>query len=82
MFYVSFLITTKQKIIVNTQTIKKKEYKHSTKETQNTKQKIKKKKKRKTTKQLPNAGRGHQAPRKAAQCLRKEVGKNIKDILG
>ena len=50
LFYVSFLITTKQKIIVNTQTIKKKEYKHSTKETQNTKQKIKKKKKRKTTK--------------------------------
>ena len=30
--------------------IKKKEYKHSTKETQNTQQKIKKKKKRKTTK--------------------------------
>ena len=26
-----------------------------------------------------NAGRGHQAPRRAAQCLRKEVGKNIKD---
>ena len=26
-----------------------------------------------------NAGRGHQAPRKAAHCLRKEVGKNIKD---
>ena len=26
-----------------------------------------------------NAGRGHQASRKAAQCLRKEVGKNIKD---
>ena len=26
-----------------------------------------------------NASRGHQAPRKAAQCLRKEVGKNIKD---
>ena len=30
-------------------------------------------------KQLLNAGRGHQAPRKAAHCLRKEVGKNIKD---
>ena len=29
-------------------------------------------------KQLLNAGRGHQAPRKAAHCLRKEVGKNIK----
>ena len=28
---------------------------------------------------LLNAGRGHQAPRKAAHCLRKEVGKNIKD---
>ena len=26
-----------------------------------------------------NAGRGHQAPRKAAHCLLKEVGKNIKD---
>ena len=26
-----------------------------------------------------NAGREHQAPRKAAHCLRKEVGKNIKD---
>jgi len=26
-----------------------------------------------------NAGRGHQAPRKAAHCLRKEVGQNIKD---
>ena len=26
-----------------------------------------------------NAGRGHQAPRKAAHHLRKEVGKNIKD---
>ena len=30
-------------------------------------------------KQLLNAGRGHQAPRKAAHCLRKQVGKNIKD---
>ena len=30
-------------------------------------------------KQLLNAIRGHQAPRKAAHCLRKEVGKNIKD---
>ena len=30
-------------------------------------------------KKLLNAGRGHQAPRKAAHCLRKEVGKNIKD---
>ena len=30
-------------------------------------------------KQLLNAGRGHQAPRKAAHCLRKEVGKNTKD---
>ena len=26
-----------------------------------------------------NAGRGDQAPRKAAHCLQKEVGKNIKD---
>ena len=26
-----------------------------------------------------NADRGHQAPRKAAHCLQKEVGKNIKD---
>ena len=32
-----------------------------------------------STKQLLNAGRGHQAPRKAAHCLRKEVGQNIKD---
>ena len=30
-------------------------------------------------KQLLNAGRGHQAPRKAAHCLQKEVGQNIKD---
>ena len=30
-------------------------------------------------KQLLNAGRGHQAPRKAAHCLRKEVRQNIKD---
>ena len=26
-----------------------------------------------------NAGRGHQTPRKAVHCLRKEVGQNIKD---
>ena len=26
-----------------------------------------------------NAGRGHQAPRKAAHSLQKEVGQNIKD---
>ena len=32
-----------------------------------------------STKQLLNAGRGHQAPRKVAHCLRKEVGQNIKD---
>ena len=32
-----------------------------------------------STKQLLNAGRGHQAPRKAAHCLQKEVRKNIKD---
>ena len=32
-----------------------------------------------TAKQLLNAGRGHQAPRKATHCLRKEVGKNIKE---
>ena len=36
-------------------------------------------KRRKCTKQLLDAGRGHQAPRKAAHCLQKEVGKNIKD---
>ena len=32
-----------------------------------------------STKQLLNAGRGHQAPRKAAYCLWKEVGQTIKD---
>ena len=32
-----------------------------------------------STKQLLNAGRGHRTPRKAAHCLREEVGKNIKD---
>ena len=33
-----------------------------------------------STKQFLNAGRGHQAPRKAAHSyLQKEVGKNIKD---
>ena len=26
-----------------------------------------------------NAGRGHQAPRKAAHCLQKEVGQKTKD---
>ena len=26
-----------------------------------------------------NAGRGHQAPRKADHCLQKQVGKNTKD---
>ena len=31
------------------------------------------------TKQLLNAGRGHQAPRKADHCLQKQVVKNIKD---
>ena len=31
-----------------------------------------------STKQLLNAGRGHQAPRKATHCLRKEVGKKYK----
>ena len=30
-------------------------------------------------KKLLNAGRGDQAPGKAAHCLQKEVGKNIKD---
>ena len=30
-------------------------------------------------KQLLNVGREHQPPRKAAHCLRKEVGQNIKD---
>ena len=29
--------------------------------------------------QLLNTGGGHQAPRKAAHCLQKEVGQNIKD---
>ena len=32
-----------------------------------------------STKQLLNAGRGHQVPRKAAHCLRKEVGQNIQE---
>ena len=32
-----------------------------------------------SAKQLLNAGRGHQAPRKSNPTLRKEVGKNIKD---
>ena len=32
-----------------------------------------------STKQLLKIGRGHQAPRKAAHCLQKEVGQNIKD---
>ena len=32
-----------------------------------------------STKKLLNAGRGHQAPRKAAHCLWKEAGQNIKD---
>ena len=32
-----------------------------------------------TTKQLLNAGRGHQARRKEANCLQKEAGQNIKD---
>ena len=32
-----------------------------------------------STKKLLNAGRGHQAPRKAAHFLRKEVGNNIKE---
>ena len=31
------------------------------------------------TKQLLNAGRGRKTPTKAAHCLRKEVGQNIKD---
>ena len=31
------------------------------------------------TKQLLMASRGHQVPRKATHCLRKEVGQNIKD---
>ena len=35
-----------------------------------------------STKQLLNAGGGHQAPRKAAHCLQKEVGQNIKDKKG
>ena len=30
-------------------------------------------------KTISDASRGHQAPRKAAHCLRKEVGKNIKE---
>ena len=32
-----------------------------------------------STKQLLNAGRGHQVPRKTVHCLVKAVGKNIKD---
>ena len=34
------------------------------------------------TKQLLIASRGHQAPRKATHCLRREVGQNIKDKKG
>ena len=34
------------------------------------------------TKQLLIASRGHQAPRKATHCLRREVGQNIKDRKG
>ena len=34
------------------------------------------------TKQLLITSRGHQAPRKAAHCLRREVGQNIKDKKG
>ena len=30
-------------------------------------------------KTISDASRGHQAPRKAAHCLLKEIGKNIKD---
>ena len=33
----------------------------------------------KFTKQLLIASSGHQVPRKAAHCLRREVGQNIKD---
>ena len=36
----------------------------------------------KFTKQLLIASSGHQAPRKAAHCLRREVGQNIKDKKG
>ena len=32
-----------------------------------------------STKQLLNVGRGHQAPKKAAHCLQKDIGQNIKD---
>ena len=32
-----------------------------------------------STKQLLNTGGGHQAPRKAAPCLQKDAGQNIKD---
>ena len=35
-----------------------------------------------STKQLLEAGRGHQATRKADHCLQKQVGKNIKDEKG
>ena len=38
--------------------------------------------KTKCTKQLLIASSGHQAPRKAAHCLRREVGQNIKDKKG
>ena len=34
------------------------------------------------TKQLLIASSGHQAPRKATHCLRREVGQNIKDKKG
>ena len=36
----------------------------------------------KFTKQLMIASSGHQAPREAAHCLRREVGQNIKDKKG
>ena len=32
-----------------------------------------------SSKEHLNAGRGHQAPRKADHCLQKQLGKNIKD---
>lgn len=50
LFYVSIMVTTKQKPIVNTQKIKRKKYKHNTKESpQTTKEESKRRKEQKGT---------------------------------
>ena len=52
LFYVSIMVNTKQKSIVNAQTIKRKEYKHTVKENQTTTEESKgrRKEQRRTTK--------------------------------